>query len=341
MPVASSSRSSKRQRRAVSSDIEEDGPSQAPQQEQQEDVEMDEEERPRRSKKSGKKEKKRAAQQDSDGEDMEEPVEEDIPIPELGDQPLDKNQAAKLRGMSSDWAMLRDKVHLPGYNFIREVASSVAEFTEGEKGEKALTQIDTLMRELLDTEYELTAHEKSLDGLYQKLARNETIEGVTDAYHRGVQEQMETYQHKTSRQKYAKSEHYQKFKQAVYEVQHPDIAMPPLADLIPPEDGDDSDDDDDVQVGGVTQDYKCPLTLTTLVDPLTSKVCGHSYSANAIKEYLGNSKTRSKECPATGCKKQISLAVLEPNRELAKRAKEAARRERAREEDSGDEEVIE
>ena len=37
------------------------------------------------------------------------------------------------------------------------------------------------------------------------------------------------------------------------------------------EDGDESDDED-IEVGGVTQDYKCPLTLTTLVDPLTSYV---------------------------------------------------------------------
>ena len=38
------------------------------------------------------------------------------------------------------------------------------------------------------------------------------------------------------------------------------------------EDGDDSDDEDDVQIGGITQDYKCPLTLTHLVNPLTSYV---------------------------------------------------------------------
>lgn len=38
------------------------------------------------------------------------------------------------------------------------------------------------------------------------------------------------------------------------------------------ESGDDSDDEDDVQIGGVTQDYKCPLTLTIFVDPLTSCV---------------------------------------------------------------------
>lgn len=36
------------------------------------------------------------------------------------------------------------------------------------------------------------------------------------------------------------------------------------------EPGDASDDDDDVEVGGVTQDYRCPLTLTPLQDPLTS-----------------------------------------------------------------------
>lgn len=133
MPVASSSRSSRRQKRAPSSDIEEDRPSQALQ--AQEDVEMDEDEVPRRSKKSQKKEKKRN-QQDSDGEDVPEEAEEDAPIPELGDQPLDKNQAPKVHGMSADWALLRDKVHSTGYGFIREVAASVAEFTEGEKGEK-------------------------------------------------------------------------------------------------------------------------------------------------------------------------------------------------------------
>lgn len=95
----------------------------------------EEEEQPRRSKKGVKKEKKRR-QQDSDGEDVVEEEEEDVPIPELGDQPLDRNQATRVHGMSSDWAILRDKVHLVGYGLTREIAASVAEFTEGEKGEK-------------------------------------------------------------------------------------------------------------------------------------------------------------------------------------------------------------
>ena len=68
-------------------------------------------------------------------------------------------------------------------------------------------------------------------------------------------------------------------------MQHPGDAMPPVIDFIPSgilsvvhirsiltrrvEEGDDSDDDD-IQVGAPTQDYRCPLTLTLLVNPLTS-----------------------------------------------------------------------
>ncbi|RDX53325.1 hypothetical protein OH76DRAFT_1399223 [Lentinus brumalis] len=339
MPVASSSRASKRHRRAPSSDIEEDGPSQARPRQEEEDVEMDEEEQqPRRSKKD---KKRQANQDDSDAEPNVD--DEDVPVPEIKDQPLDRVTGQKVHGLAGDWAVLRDKVHSQSYNFVREVGAAVAEFTEGEKGEKALTTVDCLMRELLDTEQELNSHEQALDDIYNRISRGDEIVGVTDVYEKLVKEKLNAYNSKTSRQKYAKSDPYQKFKQAIYEVHHPDTAMPPVVDLIPREDGDVSDDDDDeVQIGGVTQDYKCPLTLTILDDPLTSKQCGHSYSAFAIKEYLGPNRTKSKECPATGCHKLICLNDLQEDKDLARRAKEAARRERAREEDSDDDgEVIE
>lgn len=136
MPVANSSLSKKRHTRAPSSDIEEDsGPSQRKQQTQEEDVEMDEEEeQPRRSKKA-KKEKKRGPKDDSDAE-MDDEEEEELPLPDTRDHPLDKSQAPKIRAMASDWAMTREKVHNASYGFLREVAASVAEFTDGEKGEK-------------------------------------------------------------------------------------------------------------------------------------------------------------------------------------------------------------
>lgn len=69
----------------------------------------------------------------------------------------------------------------------------------------------------------------------------------------------------------------------------------------------------------------------------SSKQCGHSYSAVAIRDYL---KRGRQQCPATGCNKQLVLSDLEVDKALAKRAKEAARRERAREQDSGDDDDV-
>lgn len=119
-----------------------------------------------------------------------------------------------------------------------------------------------------------------------------------------------------------------------------------------------SDDDDDVEVGGVTQDYKCPITLTPLQDPLTSyasllphchypglnhvenprKKCSHSFSGAAIREYLSRG---AQKCPAAGCNKRITLADLKEDRTLERRIKEHARREAMRAEDEDvDAEII-
>lgn len=51
----------------------------------------------------------------------------------------------------------------------------------------------------------------------------------------------------------------------------------PLLTAILTESGDDSDSGDDVEMGGVTQNFHCPLTLTSLVNPVTSLVFGVLY----------------------------------------------------------------
>lgn len=71
-----------------------------------------------------------------------------------------------------------------------------------------------------------------------------------------------------------------------------------------------------------------------------SSICGHSFSAAAIREYLGGNKFAKKTCPASGCNKMFCQDDLKVDKELGKKAKDAARRERMREEDS-DEEVVE
>lgn len=79
------------------------------------------------------------------------------------------------------------------------------------------------------------------------------------------------------------------------------------------------------------------------LDLLASRTeCGHSFQASAIREFLKHSRTAREKCPTSGCNAIISMDKLKPNKELAKKAKDAARRERMREEDSDEDgDVIE
>ncbi|PCH40098.1 hypothetical protein WOLCODRAFT_98254, partial [Wolfiporia cocos MD-104 SS10] len=310
MPTASSSRRTLSRQRAEPSfdSIEVDEPTQH----NVEDVEEDEDEepRPRRPivKKAKKKEKMRqTAQERNVDEDVQE---DDDPLENFGDQPLDRGQAQKLAGMASDWQTIKRKNLTPYYTVIRDVSTAFAEFADEEQSTEFLEEMETLVRQLLDTETELQAHEQTLIEINQKIARNEAITDIIDRYDKGVDRNLDAYRQRTTRQKYAKSDEYAHFKQAIFEVQNPGVPMPPLTDFIPREDGDESDDDEDVVVGGVTQDYKCPLTLMPIVDPLTSEPCGHSFSAAAIREFLGPHRIAKKKCPASGCNKYICLNDL-------------------------------
>jgi SUMO ligase MMS21 Smc5/6 complex component len=123
------------------------------------------------------------------------------------------------------------------------------------------------------------------------------------------------------------------------------------------ESGDESDDDDDIVMGGVTQEYKCPLMMTILKNPLTSyvlgfpslllselgfrSVCKHSFSGDAIKEFFKNKRGLQK-CPASGCSKMYTLADCQPDPDLARKVKVFEKRQAraAQQEDSDAEEVI-
>lgn len=97
---------------------------------------VDEEEAPapRRSK-GAKKEKKPPVEPEEDPDaDAEE--EEDDPLAGFTDQPLDRQQAARITGLAQDWEQIRTGIHRPSYAMTRDIASSIAEFTEGEKQEK-------------------------------------------------------------------------------------------------------------------------------------------------------------------------------------------------------------
>ncbi|KAG6890782.1 hypothetical protein C0995_003212 [Termitomyces sp. Mi166 len=354
MPTATFSRKKSRKRQA-SSEIEDDGPSLSRGAEQ---VEDDDEPRGRRVKKekkpnmTAKKERVRHDESEHDGDNEDERID----VENFRDQPLSRVDVTKLQGLSRDWNMVAEQVK-PNWGVVGDVAVALADYGEGKEVEHGLVELDKLMKGLIDISAEMHAHEKVLEDLAQKIGQGEVLEDFIDLYISNVKQRKEKYDKMTSRQKYAKSQEYASFKNGIYEVQHPGSAIPPITEFIPKEDGDDSDEDDDLEMGGVSQNYNCPITLTLLVDPVTSyvvralkvytcsyanstssDVCQHSFSKAAIFQSFRGSETI--KCPASGCTKKFTRANLKPNKALAKRVKAYERRARRAAEDDDAEEII-
>lgn len=103
--------------------------------------------------------------------------------------------------------------------------------------------------------------------------------------------------------------------------------------------GGDSDSDSDIEAGGMTVSFKCPISLTRLEDPWSSRVhvsfafplsvvlsayvqlfscscstvCPHSYSKANIFDYIRNALQageRKVGCPQSGCQAKLDTTLI-------------------------------
>ncbi|THV05248.1 hypothetical protein K435DRAFT_745498 [Dendrothele bispora CBS 962.96] len=329
----------KSHRREASSDIEDGQSSQVV---ARDDVDEDGEDQlqpPTRTVASSKKGRGRAAAEEEAPAPNENINVERIDVTNFQDQPLRKEDVLKISGLARDWQLVADTISKAGPVF-GSVGVSLADASNDETTKKSLISLENLLKGFIDTQAEMRLHAEVLEDIGQEVAQSTQIDNAIERYENGVSEKKEGYSKKTSRQKYAKDETYKSFKADLYEVDHPGAAMPPVTDFIPQEAGDDSDDDDDLEIGGITQDYKCPLTLMPLKNPVTSEICGHSFSHDAIKEMFRNSRG-AKKCPAAGCNKAFNITNCKPNPALEKKIKLYERRQKRKEEAQDAEEVVE
>ncbi|CAD6955402.1 unnamed protein product, partial [Tilletia laevis] len=205
--------------------------------------------------------------------------------------------------------------------YLGEAALAVEElFEEGETD--LISQLDSSVREVIDSQYEMEIRQKILRSMVSSLEQNREIVSPVQVYKETVEKAMERYKAKTSRQKYVKSDAYQKFRSIIWEVHNGGSAMPSLTEHIPAEQGDAANDDvEDFEQGGVAQNFKCPLTTAFLVDPMSSTLCPHSYSKEAIEAYIASKyrEGRPAMCPQSGCNATLTLSALKADTGLAKR----------------------
>ncbi|RCI04789.1 hypothetical protein CU098_002546, partial [Rhizopus stolonifer] len=116
--------------------------------------------------------------------------------------------------------------------------------------------------------------------------------------------------------KYHNHPSYVKFRQAIWNINHPDEMMPSLTDV---------QEDDDIVMGPSKISLKCPLTTTWFEEPVTNAGCKHTFSKSAILSLL--QKSNVIRCPIPGCNSYIQKNTLSPDEMMVDRVKRAKARE--------------
>lgn len=125
----------------------------------------------------------------------------------------------------------------------------------------------------------------------------------------------------------ADNDHFKEFRTGIWEVNHEGEPIPPMTRWLERQDGD--PEDDDVEMGGTTQTYKCPITMRVYEDAAkrcvvcvlctadNSTSCGHYYSYAAVVELIGSAGRTQRQgraaqarCPVAGCNKVITPEVI-------------------------------
>ncbi|ORE05137.1 hypothetical protein BCV72DRAFT_250781 [Rhizopus microsporus var. microsporus] len=130
------------------------------------------------------------------------------------------------------------------------------------------------------------------------------------------------YNNRSEKDKYLTNDRYILYREHIWNVKHADIDMPPLTE-------ENNNDDEEIVMGPTKLSFKCPITTSWLEQPMTSRVCKHSFTKSAITQLI-RINHGAVTCPVSGCNKYIRMDILYDDELLAdkvKRAKEKAEEE--------------
>ncbi|WVQ73179.1 hypothetical protein IAR50_002743 [Cryptococcus sp. DSM 104548] len=251
------------------------------------------------------------------------------------DKPISRGGAnvIKVRGLSDS---IRDAIKR-----LDEVVDSIKEtayiLEESIPSDPAIKNVEASLLKAFDQRVILRIRAEALDQLARHLLDGREYANIQAEYEKLSGPRIQEYQSKSQYAKFKKDREYADYKGELWARAH-ETACPPISTFLTKGPNDEADSDDDIDIGGQTQNYRCPITLTLYQDAVTSSKCNHTYSKDAIINLITNSQ-RSKtvaKCPVTGCSIAISKADLQDNPALQKRANAFARRQQEKEDDKDD-----
>ncbi|CAG8659542.1 10079_t:CDS:2 [Acaulospora morrowiae] len=173
--------------------------------------------------------------------------------------------------------------------------------------ESAVAQLDNVIRECIDMECTIVSQKEALEKIKTKIEAGQEVD-LVEAYKSIYEAALEEYETAPEDEKYFQNEYYRDFRQKIWEVNHPDETMPPL----------NGNEDDEIVMGKQKESLHCPITTLLLEDPVTSKVCKHTFSKDAILQLIRRNRD-AVSCPMTGCDKQIMEHDLQPNKRIERK----------------------
>ncbi|KAJ1965029.1 hypothetical protein GGI12_001051 [Dipsacomyces acuminosporus] len=202
------------------------------------------------------------------------------------------------------------------------VALDLEEVGEGEK----VDEMDRHIRSLLESKKRL---EIEMD-LLSKMSNTTDFHDIEKKYKSSWNSADQKYNKMSDAKKFGTNEKYRVFREQLWEIRHGEEPMPPLFEGQGGDGG--SSEEEDLVIAGARMTYKCPITATWLIDPVTSKVCHHSFSKEAIMDYLRAQHGRC-VCPVGGCSQLIRMQDIVPDkileRKLARHLRQLEQEEQA------------
>ncbi|WWC88777.1 uncharacterized protein L201_003690 [Kwoniella dendrophila CBS 6074] len=220
-----------------------------------------------------------------------------------------------------------------GLDVAKETAMALE---DSKQDEPSITEVENTFFRALNQRELLKIKIEVLEEMSTRLRGNEEFGNIEKSFAELADPREKAYMAKSQRAKYKNSKEYVDFRQALWEINH-ETACPPVSQWLEKGD-DDVSDDDDFDMGGQTQNYRCPITLMLYKEATTSTKCGHNYSKAAIEDLIESTRKakRQSKCPVTGCSVPLSKADLKPNPSLQKRADDFERRQQRREDERED-----
>ncbi|KAK2003508.1 hypothetical protein LX36DRAFT_651106 [Colletotrichum falcatum] len=166
------------------------------------------------------------------------------------------------------------------------------------------------------------------------------------------------YQHQPAYQRYALNNDYAAFKKLWHDAAYGDTEVPlpnakrwfdsagnPVMPATRRQPGNikgelgaqgADDSDEDIVIAGEVRDYRCPLSLQEFENPVSNKVCSHTYEKQWIVDMLQQAPMKRAQCPVAGCSMELGLEDLYDDQVILRKMKRALEEQRRREEEEAD-----